>query len=103
MTDQLDPGPVRELTELRAGIPGRTPGELHRARALLLAEIEAERATTDRQHPSYPPRGPPPPRAPPPPPGPARPPGPACRGDRGGGRGGRRHHAGLPPAADRPP
>ncbi len=41
MTDLSDPGAVRELKDLRADVAGRAPGELHRARGLLLAEIEA--------------------------------------------------------------
>lgn len=53
MPDQLDPG----LTDLRAEITGHAPGELHRARALLLAEIQAERRTIDSPDHAYPPRG----------------------------------------------
>ena len=43
MTDRPEPGPVRELTDLRADVAGRAPEELHRARGQLLAEIQAER------------------------------------------------------------
>src|SRR5436309_15417613 len=58
MTDLPKPGPVRELTDLRADVAGRAPEELHRARGLLLAEIQAERGTGDSSHPAFPPRGP---------------------------------------------
>jgi hypothetical protein len=57
MTDQADPGAVRELKDMRADVAGRAPGELHRARGLLLAEIQAERAIAGSPHPAYPPRG----------------------------------------------
>src|SRR5690349_24732060 len=54
MTDLPEPGPVRELKDLRAGVAGRAPEELHRARGLLLAEIQAERGTGDSSHPAFP-------------------------------------------------
>jgi hypothetical protein len=57
MTDRPDPGAVRELKELRADVAGRVPEDLHRARALLLAEIHAERPTGDNSPPGYPSRG----------------------------------------------
>lgn len=47
MTDLTDPGPIRELEDLRADVTGRAPGELHRARGLLLAEIQAAAETGD--------------------------------------------------------
>ena len=46
MTDLLEPEAPRELRELRAGVTGRRPEELHKARALLLAEIHG---ATDRR------------------------------------------------------
>src|SRR5436309_13789861 len=57
MTDLPKPGPVRELTDLRADVAGRAPEELHRARGLLLAEIQAERGTGDSSRPAFLPRG----------------------------------------------
>jgi len=57
MTDQPDPGAIRELKDLRADVAGRPPGELHRARGRLLAEIQAKRGIADSPHPPYPPRG----------------------------------------------
>jgi hypothetical protein len=56
MTDQPDPGTIQELKDLRADVAGRAPRELHRARGLLLAEIQAERGIGDSPHPAYPPR-----------------------------------------------
>lgn len=64
MTDLPEPGPVRELKDLRADVAGRAPEDLHRARALLLAEIQNERVTGDGSHPPFPPRGPSRPRRP---------------------------------------
>src|SRR5581483_6919156 len=43
MTDLLEPEAPRELKEMRAGITGRSPEELDKARALLFAEIHGER------------------------------------------------------------
>ena len=60
MTDLPEPGPVRELKDLRADVAGRAPEELHRARGQLLAEIQAERGAGDSSHPAFPPRGAPP-------------------------------------------
>jgi hypothetical protein len=57
MTELPDPGPVRELEDLRADVAGRAPEELHRARGRLLAEIRAERGTADSSHPAFPSRG----------------------------------------------
>jgi len=57
MTDLPEPGPVRELKDLRADVAGRAPEELHRARGQLLAEIQAERGVGDGSHPAFPPRG----------------------------------------------
>ena len=97
MTDQPDPGTIRELKDLRADVAGRPPGELHRARGRLLAEIQAERGIADSPHPAYPPRGasrPPAARW-------HRPVALGCRRDRRrGGRGPRRQPAA---GASRPP
>lgn len=49
MTDLLEPEAPRELKELRAGIAGRKPEELHKARALLSAEIHGERRARPRR------------------------------------------------------
>lgn len=57
MTELPDPGPVRELMDLRADVAGRAPEELHRARGQLLAEIQAERGSADSSHPAFPSRG----------------------------------------------
>jgi hypothetical protein len=57
MTDLPDAGAVRELRDLRADVTGRAPGELHRARGLLLAEIQAERGTGDSSHLAFSSRG----------------------------------------------
>jgi hypothetical protein len=57
MTDLPEPGPVRELKDLRADVAGRAPEELHRARGLLLAEIQAERGNGDSSHRAFPFRG----------------------------------------------
>jgi hypothetical protein len=56
MTDLPEPGPVRELKDLRADVVGRPPEELHRARGLLLADIQAERGAGDSSHPAFLPR-----------------------------------------------
>ncbi|HEU5385330.1 MAG TPA: CU044_5270 family protein [Streptosporangiaceae bacterium] len=56
MTDLPEPGPVRELKDLRADVAGRAPEELHRARGLLLAGIQAERGSGDSSHPAFLPR-----------------------------------------------
>src|ERR1700753_4358388 len=56
MTDQPDPGAVRELRDLRADVPGRAPEDLHRARTRLLTEISAERETGASPRPAFPPR-----------------------------------------------
>src|SRR5690348_5414077 len=56
MTDLPEPGPVRELKDLRADVAGRAPEELHRARGLLIAEIQAERGAGDSSHPAFLPR-----------------------------------------------
>jgi hypothetical protein len=56
MTDLPEPGPVRELKDLRAGVAGRAPEELHRARGLLIAEIQAERGAGDSSRPAFLPR-----------------------------------------------
>jgi hypothetical protein len=53
VTDPTIPGPVRELKDLRADVAGRDPGELHRARGLLLAEIEAAGETGDNPRRAY--------------------------------------------------
>jgi hypothetical protein len=45
MTDLLEPEAPRELTEFRAGMTGRRPEELGKARALLLAGIHGEPQT----------------------------------------------------------
>ncbi|HET9975755.1 MAG TPA: CU044_5270 family protein [Streptosporangiaceae bacterium] len=57
MTDLPEPGPVRELKDLRADVAGRAPEELHRARGLLIAEIQAERGAGDSSHPAFLPPG----------------------------------------------
>lgn len=56
MTDLPEPGPVRELKDLRADVAGRAPEELHRARGLLIAEIQDERGAGDSSHPAFLPR-----------------------------------------------
>lgn len=43
MTDLPDPGPVRELSDLRADVAGWAPEDRHRARTRLLAQIHDER------------------------------------------------------------
>jgi len=48
MTDLLEPEAPRELKELRAGIADRGPAELHKARAMLSAEIHGERRARER-------------------------------------------------------
>lgn len=57
MTDLPDPGPIRELADLRADVAGRAPEELHRARGQLLAEIQAERGIGDGSPSAFLPRG----------------------------------------------
>jgi hypothetical protein len=57
MTDLPEPGPVQELKDLRADVAGRAPEELHRARGLLLADIQAERGSGDSSHRAFPFRG----------------------------------------------
>jgi len=57
MTDLPEPGPVRELKDLRADVAGRAPEELHRARALLLAEIKTMGTNDDAPRPAFPSRG----------------------------------------------
>src|SRR5690348_7589587 len=57
MTDLPEPGPVRELKDLRADVAGRAPEELHRARGLLLADIQAERGAGDSSHSAFLPLG----------------------------------------------
>jgi hypothetical protein len=56
MTDLLDPEAVPELNDLRAGVAGRAPEDLHRARALLLTEMAAERETGASSRTVFPPR-----------------------------------------------
>jgi hypothetical protein len=56
MTDLPGPGAVRDLKDLRAEVTGRAPEDLHRARGLLLAEIQAERGTGESSPPAFPPR-----------------------------------------------
>jgi hypothetical protein len=43
MTDLPEPGPVRELSDLRADVAGWAPEDRHRARTRLLAQIHNER------------------------------------------------------------
>ena len=52
MTDLPEPGPVRELKDLRADVAGRAPEDLHRARALLLAEIKTMGTNDDGARPA---------------------------------------------------
>ncbi len=56
MTDQPDPGAVRELKDLRADVAGRAPEALPRARGRLLAEIYNEREAADTSHRALPSR-----------------------------------------------
>jgi hypothetical protein len=62
MTDLTDPGPVRELKDLRAEVTGPAPGELLRARGLLLAEIQAAGKSDGNPRRTFPFRGALPPR-----------------------------------------
>ena len=57
MTDLPDLEPVQELKDLRADVAGRAPEEMHRARALLLAEIKTMGTNDDAPRPAFPSRG----------------------------------------------
>jgi hypothetical protein len=56
MTDLPEPGPVRELADLRADVAGRAPEALHRARSRLLTEIYNEREAAAPSHRALPSR-----------------------------------------------